>query len=94
MIDPIYSMAMATGFLGSGHCLGMCGGLISALSISIARRQQNFLFQALYHVGRIFTYSLIGAMVGWLGSVLAYANQFHGLMRMALVGSDCFIIVV
>jgi sulfite exporter TauE/SafE len=93
-IDPIYSMALATGFLGSGHCLGMCGGLISALSIALAGRQQNLLFQGLYHLGRLVTYSLIGALVGWLGSVLAYANQFHGLMRLALVGSDCFIIVV
>lgn len=94
MIDPVYSMALMTGFLGSGHCLGMCGGLISALSLSIAKRQRNLLFQTLYHVGRIITYSLIGVIVGWLGSVLAYANQFHGLMRMALVGSDLFIIVV
>jgi len=93
-IDPIYSMAMVTGFLGSGHCLGMCGGLISALSISLAGRQQNCLFQGLYHVGRIISYSLIGAIVGWLGSVLAYANQFHGVMRMALIGSDLFIIIV
>ena len=94
MIDPVYSMALATGFLGSGHCLGMCGGLISALSITLARRQQHLLFQGLYHVGRLTTYSLIGVMVGWLGSVLAYANQFHGVMRLALVGSDLFIIVV
>lgn len=95
MIDPIYSMALLTGLLGSGHCIGMCGGLISALSISpLVQRQRPLLFQALYHVGRITTYSLIGALVGWLGSVLAYANQFHGMMRLALVGSDLFIIVI
>lgn len=92
-LNPIYTMAMATGFLGSGHCLGMCGGLISALSISLAGRQGNRLFQGLYHAGRLITYTLIGALVGWLGSVLAYANQFHGVMRLALVGSDILIIV-
>lgn len=95
MIDPIYSMALLTGLMGSGHCIGMCGGLISALSISpLVQRQRPLLFQALYHAGRITTYSLIGALVGWLGSVLAYANQFHGMMRLALVGSDLFIIVI
>jgi len=93
-IDPILSMALATGFLGSGHCLGMCGGLISALSLALCRGQQNWLFQGLYHVGRLTTYTLVGVTVGWLGSVLAYANQFHGVMRLALVGSDVFIIVV
>lgn len=94
MIDPSLSLALATGFLGSGHCLGMCGGLISALSMALAHRQQNLLFHGLYHIGRLVTYTLIGALVGWLGSVLAYANQFHGLMRLALIGSDLFIIVV
>ncbi len=94
MIDPIYSMALLTGLLGSGHCLGMCGGLISALSLSLAKQQHNLFFQTLYHGGRIITYSLIGALVGWLGSVLAYANYFHGVMRLALVGSDLFIIVI
>ena len=94
MIDPIYTMALMTGLLGSGHCLGMCGGLISALSLSPARGRHPLLFQILYHVGRVLTYSLIGATVGWLGSVLAYANRFHGLMRFALIGSDLFIIVV
>lgn len=93
-IDPIFSMALMTGFLGSAHCLGMCGGLISALSLSVPRPGQNLLFQALYHGGRLITYTLVGAAVGWLGSVLAYANQFHGAMRLALIGSDLFIIVV
>lgn len=94
MIDPIYSMAIMTGFLGSGHCLGMCGGVISALSIAVVGREQTLLFQGLYHAGRLMTYTLIGGIVGWLGSVLAYANQFHGMMRLALVGSDLFIIVI
>jgi len=94
MIDPLLLMALTTGLLSSGHCLGMCGGLISALSISQARHRQTLLFHGLYHSGRLLTYTLVGAMVGWLGSVLAYANRFHGLMRVALVGSDLFIILV
>lgn len=94
MIEPIYAMALMTGFLGSGHCLGMCGGLISALSLTQARQHHPLLFHLLYHAGRILTYSLIGALAGWLGSVLAYANRFHGVMRLALAGSDLFIIMV
>lgn len=94
MNDPLYLMALMTGLLGSGHCLGMCGGLISALSISHARQKRALLFHGFYHAGRIVTYTLVGAMVGWLGSVLAYANQFHGLMRVALVASDLLVIIV
>lgn len=94
MIDPIYPMALMTGFLGSGHCLGMCGGLISALSLAHVRQHQAVLFHGLYQGGRIITYTLVGALVGWLGSVLAYANRFHSLMRLALVGSDLLVITV
>lgn len=85
-------MALMTGFLGSAHCLGMCGGLITALSMALPQRVSPILFLSLYHTGRIITYSLVGAMVGWLGSVLAYANSFHGVMRLALIGSDIVII--
>lgn len=94
MIEPIYSLALLTGLLGSGHCLGMCGGLISALSLSEPRARHPLLCQLLYHGGRVTTYTLVGAMAGWLGSVLAYANLFHGVMRLALIASDLLIIVV
>jgi len=90
--DPTYTMALMTGFLGSAHCLGMCGGLITALSMALPQRRNPWLFLALYHGGRIATYSLVGSVVGWLGSVLAYANSFHGFMRLALLASDIFII--
>ncbi|MBA3015383.1 MAG: sulfite exporter TauE/SafE family protein [Proteobacteria bacterium] len=90
--NPIYTMALMTGFLGSAHCLGMCGGLITALSMTMPQRVSPFLFLILYHGGRIATYSIVGVTVGWLGSVLAYANSFHGVMRLALIGSDLFII--
>lgn len=92
MNNPIFTMALMTGFLGSAHCLGMCGGLVTALSMALPQRVSPFLFLSLYHTGRIITYSLVGLMVGWLGSVLAYANSFHGVMRLALIGSDIFII--
>lgn len=92
MTDPIHTMALMTGFLGSAHCLGMCGGLITALSMAMPQRVNPWLFLSLYNGGRIITYSLAGLIVGWLGSVLAYANSFHGVMRLALIGSDIFII--
>lgn len=51
-------------------------------------------FQLFYNAGRILTYSAIGAAVGWFGSLLAYANAFHMVMRIVLLCSDLFIIVV
>ena len=94
MTEPLYSMALITGFLGSGHCLGMCGGIVTALSLSGPGRQSGPLFQLLYNCGRITTYGLIGLLVGWLGSLMAYTEALEGVSRWLLVATDLFIIVL
>jgi sulfite exporter TauE/SafE len=94
MNSSLLLMAFSTGLFGIGHCLGMCGGLVGALSLSEAGQRGGFTFQLLYHAGRIVTYTAIGALVGWLGSALAYADQFSLVTRSLLLFSDLFIILV
>jgi len=94
MSDSLIYMAFVTGLLGTGHCIGMCGGLVSALSLSEAGRQGGWFFHLLYNLGRISTYTFIGAVVGWLGSALAYTDRFKMVTRSLLIGSDIFIILV
>lgn len=59
-------LAFSAGLAGSGHCLGMCGGIVTALSLSRrdANAVQRLLYNLLYHAGRIGTYSLLGLLVG------------------------------
>jgi sulfite exporter TauE/SafE len=92
--EPLYSMAFITGFLGSGHCLGMCGGIVTALSLSKTGRKSGPLFHLLYNSGRLITYGLIGLLVGWLGSLMAYTTAFEGLTLWLLIATDLFIIVL
>jgi len=87
-------MAFVTGLLGAGHCLGMCGGLVGALSLSASPNPGAWSFHLLYNVGRVATYTLIGALVGWLGSALAYTDRFSEVTRILLLASDLFIILV
>jgi len=94
MIEPLLLMALLTGLLGSGHCIGMCGPIVGALSLSCHRIGAGLSFQLMYNCGRVMTYTLVGTMAGLLGSVLAFTNAFHGVMRLALLLSDLFIIVV
>lgn len=94
MNEPLLTMAFFTGLLGSGHCLGMCGGLVAALSLAETGKQGGVFFQLLYNIGRITTYTGIGWLVGWLGSAFAYANSLAGLARGLLIGSDIFVIVL
>jgi len=93
MIDPLLSPALVTGLLGSAHCLGMCGGLVAALSLSNGGKG-GISFHLLYNAGRITTYTLVGGAVGWLGSALAYADSFATASRVILLGSDLFLISV
>ncbi len=94
MSHSLISMAFVTGLLGTGHCIGMCGGLVSALALSEAGQKGGWFFHLLYNAGRITTYTFIGAIVGWLGSALAYTDKFKTLTRSLLVGSDIFVILV
>ena len=65
---------MLAGLLGSSHCLGMCGGIVGALSLSFDRRpdqQPVFGYQLAYNLGRIVGYVLVGLFAGTLGTGLA-----------------------
>jgi sulfite exporter TauE/SafE len=55
------------GFLGTGHCIGMCGPLVVALPGQTGR----FSAHLAYHAGRIATYGLIGGVMGAAGGGLA-----------------------
>lgn len=93
-MDPLISMAFMTGLLGSAHCIGMCGGLVSALSLTADGRSSGFLFHILYNLGRTITYSFIGFLVGWLGSAMVVKSSLQEVTRVLLIGSDLFIILI
>jgi sulfite exporter TauE/SafE len=60
----------AVGLLGGVHCLGMCGGIVAALSAPLpGHRPRRGLFLA-YHGGRLSTYGALGAAAGGVGSAL------------------------
>lgn len=60
------------GLTGSGHCLGMCGPLVIALPGSYGRWQAH----AIYHAGRLITYSAMGAFLGGIGRGLVHLADF------------------
>jgi hypothetical protein len=61
------------GFLGTGHCIGMCGPIVLAVPTQGGRISSH----VLYNLGRITTYAAVGACMGGMGagiSVLARAS--------------------
>lgn len=64
------------GFLGSAHCVGMCGGFALLVGAGARGFSANLRRQMVYSLGRIFTYSTFGATLGYLG--LRMANDLAG----------------
>ena len=55
------------GFLGSSHCVGMCGPLALALGANQARARKNVARQFVFTIGRIFTYCFLGVVAAFSG---------------------------
>jgi len=62
------------GFLGSFHCIGMCGPIALALPIFNESYVKLLLGRVLYNLGRIVTYTLFGALFGLFGKSLELAG--------------------
>lgn len=65
MPDSGYLALFLVGLLGGTHCVGMCGGIVSALSLGAPARW-SMLFA--YNAGRIASYATAGALIGALGA--------------------------
>ena len=55
------------GVVGSFHCIGMCGPIAIALPTGDENRIKDLWKKFLYNLGRVFTYGLMGAILGLLG---------------------------
>lgn len=67
------------GLLGSMHCIGMCGGFVAMYSLKKPAAQPSLPYHALYNLGRITIYSLLGGIMGLLGSTVAYIGGLKGI---------------
>ena len=66
--------AFLAGLLGGAHCIGMCGGIVAAMSFQSGRRQP-FSHHLGYNLGRIASYSAAGALAGLLGSAAFLSDR-------------------
>ncbi len=82
--------ALGLGFMTGFHCIGMCGPI--ALSLGLTKKQAaNFYFQNLtYQFGRIFTYSILGAILGIVGE----GFEFAGFQRTLTIAVGIMLIIM
>lgn len=65
-------IALSIGFLGSFHCIGMCGPIALALPVHHKALREKITSILLYNFGRITTYALLGAVFGMIGESFAF----------------------
>ncbi len=86
-----YTTAFGLGFFGGAHCIGMCGGIMGALSFAVpeANRGARLALLLSYNLGRITTYTLMGALLGALGGVVSGGHGMSVLRLLAGVLLIC-----
>lgn len=72
-LAPLLLSALVLGLLGGGHCLGMCGGLMGALTLAIPPEQRSKRLRLLiaYNLGRVLSYAAAGLLIGLAGWAVA-----------------------
>lgn len=69
MPDSGFLAVFLVGLLGGVHCAGMCGGIVSALSLQVPGNRPAWGIHLAYNLGRIASYAVAGAVMGALGSL-------------------------
>ncbi len=99
-------LVFATGLLASLHCVSMCGGFVAAYSLRVVGNQTTTPNMAtalrpsvlwshlLYNAGRLTTYSLLGGLMGLIGSFIAASGQLMGVQGLASILAGVFMILL
>lgn len=92
-----YGMLFVIGILTSVHCVAMCGGICITQCATKETRTDSPIskFTAmkpslLYNLGRVISYTVIGGIVGALGSVVSFSGTMKGIVQI-LAGIFMFI---
>ncbi len=75
-----YIVLFMVGVLTSIHCVGMCGGIMLSQSLNneSKNRFETILPALLYNAGRVVSYTILGGIVGAIGSVLSLSITCKG----------------
>ena len=86
-----YLAAFIVGLLGSTHCIGMCGGIVGALTMGLPERIRRsplrlFPYLLTYNSGRLFSYTLAGLIVGLFSDLAGNVFQIGSFPLGGIVG--------
>ena len=74
-----YGMLFITGLLTSIHCISMCGA-INLMATYNKENKINLKRPILYNLGRLVSYTLLGGVVGFIGSIISINEVINGII--------------
>ena len=83
--DTGYGMLFIIGLLTSVHCVAMCGGINLSQCIAGAGGQgrfAGFMPSLKYNLGRVISYTVIGGIVGAIGSAVQFSGTARGFVQL------------
>lgn len=98
MPDSGFLAVFLIGLLGGVHCAGMCGGIVSALSLQIpgaaVRSGPAWTLHLAYNLGRISSYAIAGALMGALGSLGLLLNNWLPVQMSLYVAANLMMVAL
>ncbi|MDA0129135.1 sulfite exporter TauE/SafE family protein [Vibrio sp. MarTm2] len=91
-MTPDWIGALVIGLVGAGHCMGMCGGIASMLSIG--QNAPSKLTPLFYNLGRITSYAVIGALVGGAVSSISQVSQLNDALAWLRLFAALFMVLL
>lgn len=88
----VYTLAFMTGFLGSGHCMGMCGALVSGFFM---KSEKKSIWPYLtYHLARISVYTVVGIVAATIGVALIATGMIGHIQGFLQVFIGFFVVML
>ena len=94
MPEISYVSVFLVGLLGGVHCVGMCGGIVTALSLSSPAGRPVAPMLLAYNFGRIASYALAGAIAGAVGASTLLLEGFMPAGRVLYVAANIMLILL
>jgi len=90
-IESAFFTAFVIGFLGSAHCVPMCGGIVGILSQQADNAKHHAVDKTLaYNTGRILSYSFIGLLAGGFSQLALLPLDTQSLLIFSRVFTAIF----
>jgi len=97
-IETTYITAFLVGLFGGVHCVGMCGGIMGALTFGLEEKKTDgeklWPYLVAYNLARILSYTLAGMVIGGVSAVTLDLISLNNIQNYLLIVAGVFMILL